>query len=191
MVAEHLNLDVARVLEIFLDVHVRHAERRFGFALRGLDRVTELLRRAHDAHAAAAASRRRLDDDREPARERELQRGFFVFDRAVGAGQQRQAGFLHGAPCARLVAHQADDLGIGSDESDVARLAYFGEVRRFRQESVSGMDRVGAGDFRGADDGRDIQVALGAARWTDAHVFVGETARAARARRPPNTPPPF
>src|SRR5687768_10251315 len=44
MIAEHLNFDVARILEIFLDIHVGHTERRFGFALRGLDRVAELLR---------------------------------------------------------------------------------------------------------------------------------------------------
>ena len=103
-----------------------------------------------------------------------LQRVFFVLDRTVGARQQRQAGLLHRAPRARLVAHQANHLRIGPDEPDVAGLADFGEVRRFRQEAVAGMDRVGAGDFRGADDRRDVQIALGAARRADAHVLVGE-----------------
>ena len=104
----------------------------------------------------------------------ELQRGFFVFDRAVGARQQRQAGLLHRAARARLVAHQADHLRIGADEPDVAGLADFGEVRRFRQEAVPGMDGVGAGDLRGADDRRHVQIALGAARGADAHVLVGK-----------------
>jgi hypothetical protein len=36
------------------------------------------------------------------------------------------------------------------------------------------MDRVGAGDLGGADHRRDIEVAVGAARWTDADVFVCE-----------------
>ena len=45
--------------------------------------------------------------------ERELQRRFFVFDRTVCAGQQRQAGFLHRAAGTSLVAHQPDDFGSG------------------------------------------------------------------------------
>ena len=175
MVAQYLNLDVARVLEILLDIHVGHAERRLGFALGCLDRVAQFLRRAHDPHAAAAAARRGFDDDRKAARKRELQRGFFVFYRTVRARQQRQAGFLHGAPRASLVAHETNHFGIGADEPDVAGLADFGEIRRFRQESVSGMDRVGAGDFRRADDRRDVQVALGAARRADAHILVGKS----------------
>src|SRR5687768_9883115 len=175
MVAEHLNLDVARVLEIFLDIHVGHTKRRLGLALRGLDRVAELLRRAHHAHAAATTTGRRFYDYREAAGEGELERGFFVFDRTVRAGQQRQAGFLHGAPRARLVAHQPNHLRIGPDEPDVAGLADFGQIRRFRQESVPGMDRVGAGDFRCADDGGNVQIALGAARRTDAYVLIGKS----------------
>src|SRR5687768_11278067 len=175
MVAEHLNLDVARVLEIFLDIHVGHTKRRLGLALRGLDRVAELLRRAHHAHAAATTTGRRFYDYREAAGEGELERGFFVFDRTVRAGQQRQAGFLHGAPRARLVAHQPDHLRIGPDEPDMTGFADFGEVRRFRQESVLRMDRVGARDLRRADDRGYVQVALGAAGGADAHIFIRES----------------
>src|SRR5450759_4771657 len=36
------------------------------------------------------------------------------------------------------------------------------------------MDRVGPGDLRGADDRRDTEVAVGAARRPDADVFVRE-----------------
>ena len=45
MVAEDLELDVARVLDVLLDVDVADAERRFGLALRGLERLAQLLRR--------------------------------------------------------------------------------------------------------------------------------------------------
>ena len=45
MIAEHLHFDVPRVLQVLLDVDVRHAECRLGLTLRGLDRVAELLRR--------------------------------------------------------------------------------------------------------------------------------------------------
>ena len=89
-------------------------------------------------------------------------------------GQNRHARLLHDAPRARLVAHQPDDLRVGTDELDVARLADFGEVRALGQEAVAGMDGVGAGDFGGADDRRHVQVAVGAARRADADVLVGE-----------------
>ena len=36
------------------------------------------------------------------------------------------------------------------------------------------MNRVGAGDLGGADDGRHVQVAVGAPRRTDADVLVGK-----------------
>ena len=39
MVPEHLELDVARRLDVFFDVHVADAERRFGFALCRLHRM--------------------------------------------------------------------------------------------------------------------------------------------------------
>ena len=44
MIAEHLELDVPRVLDVFLDVDVADAEGRFRFALGGLHRLGELAR---------------------------------------------------------------------------------------------------------------------------------------------------
>ena len=103
-----------------------------------------------------------------------FERLVFVLDRAVAAGQNRHAGLLHHAARARLVAHQPDHLRIGADELDVAGFADLGEIRALRQESVAGMDRVGAGDLGRADHGRHVQVAVGAARRPDADVLVGE-----------------
>ncbi len=174
VVAKHLDLDVPRVLEILLDIHVRDAERRFRLALCRLDRVAQLLRVPHDAHAAAASARRRLHDDREAAPGGKLQRRFFVLDRTVGAGQQRQACLLHGTARAGLVAHQTNHLGIGSDEANMAGLADLREVRRFGEEAITGMNGVGPRDFRGADNRRNVQIALGAPRRPDTHVFIGK-----------------
>ena len=44
VIAEHLELDVARRVEVLLDVDVADAERRFGLALRGLERVRQIRR---------------------------------------------------------------------------------------------------------------------------------------------------
>ena len=65
VVAEDLELDVARVLEILLDVDVAVAERGLGLrAARCAAALGSSPRIAHDAHAAAAAAGHRLDDDR-------------------------------------------------------------------------------------------------------------------------------
>ena len=174
VIAEDLELDVARVLDVLLDVDVADAERRFGLALRGLERLRQLRRRADDAHAAAAAAGDRLDDDRVAELLRDFLRLVLAVDRAVAARQDRHAGLLHRPPRARLVAEQPDHVRRRPDELDVAGLADLGEVGALREEAVAGMDRVGAGDLRGADDRRDAQVAVGAARRADADVLVGE-----------------
>ena len=65
-------------------------------------------------------------------------------------------------------------FGVGPDELDVAGLADLGEIGALGEEPVAGMNRVGAGDLRRAQHGRDAEVAVGAARRADADVFVGE-----------------
>ena len=71
-----------------------------------------------------------------------------------------------------LVAKQANHARVGADEPDVARLAHFGEIRALGQEAVAGMQRIGAGDFGGADDRRNVQITVAAARRADADVFI-------------------
>ncbi len=44
VIAEDLELDVARALDVLLDVDVADAERRLGLALRGLERLAQLRR---------------------------------------------------------------------------------------------------------------------------------------------------
>ena len=105
---------------------------------------------------------------------RDLQRLLLAVDRAVAAGQDRHARLLHRPPRAGLVAEQPDDVRRRADELDVTGLADLREVRALRQEAVPGMDRVGAGDFGGAEDGRHAQIAVGAPGRADADVFVGE-----------------
>src|ERR1043165_5706839 len=139
MVAEHLELDVTGVLEILLDVDVADAERRFGFALRGAQQVAKLARIPHDAHAASAAAGDGLDDHRVADVLGALERLLVAVDGTIAARQHRHARFLHRAARARLVAHQLDDVRVRPDEADVARLAYFGEIRALGEESVARM----------------------------------------------------
>ena len=62
-VRKHLHLDVARALDVLLDEHVRVPERLGRLALRGLERVAELVLGVHDAHALSAAAVHGFDQD--------------------------------------------------------------------------------------------------------------------------------
>src|SRR5215212_5804848 len=63
LVGEDLNLDVARVLDVLLDVDVAVLKRRGRLGRGRAHGGAEFLFRADDAHAAPAASGRGLDDD--------------------------------------------------------------------------------------------------------------------------------
>src|SRR6185312_3009158 len=63
-VAEHLDLDVARLLDILLDKDPVVAKARAGLARRAAPALAQLGVVAGDAHALTAAARRRLEHDR-------------------------------------------------------------------------------------------------------------------------------
>ena len=64
-IGEQLRLDMPRTVEEPLAEDAPVAERGYRFARCCLERVVELGRLAHDAHAATPATGRRLDDERE------------------------------------------------------------------------------------------------------------------------------
>ena len=145
-IREHLELDVARVLEEFLHVDLVVAERGQRFGARDRHGVEQRGVAVDDAHAAAAAAGRGFDDHgiadvvREPRvdlRDR----------RASGPSEPG----THGTPAARIVL-MADTLspirrivsGFGPDEDEAALLDALGEIRVLREEAVAGMNRDGS-----------------------------------------------
>jgi hypothetical protein len=98
VIAEDLDLDVARPLEVLLDVDVVVAEGAAASALRRLERGAGLRRRGR-SHAAAAAAGRRLDDHREadPGRDA-AQLSTVLMVGAVAAGEDRHAGLGSSPP---------------------------------------------------------------------------------------------
>ena len=104
VVAEHLDLDVARRRDHLLDVERAVAERSLGFARRALVRVTDLAGFRHRAHALAAAARRSLEQHGETEllgrRERVIRPGD-----ALGARHEWNTGGAHLGLRARLVPH--------------------------------------------------------------------------------------
>src|SRR5205807_2216357 len=138
-VRQQLDLHVPGPLEVALAEDAVVAEGRLRLPTGGLERVVELTRRAHHAHPAAAASRRRLDHERKA----ELLRLPFRDDRHSGL----PGDLLRG----ELVAAGAESLGGRADENEPGGLDGLRELRALREESVAGMDRVGAGRLRRSD----------------------------------------
>ena len=105
-VGQELDLDVTRTLDVALAVDAVVAEGGLGLSLRGVHRVPELGRVADDAHAAPAASRRGLDDEREADVVR------------VAGGQRRNARLDRDPLRLELVAARAEGLGSRADEHE-------------------------------------------------------------------------
>ena len=61
-----------------------------------------------------------------------------------------------------------------ADELNLAIAALLREARIFRQEAVAGVNGFGLGDLGGADDLRDVKVALSGRRRPDTYRFVGQ-----------------
>ena len=64
MVAEYLDLDVSRRLDVLFKIHVTHAECGFGLACRCFQQLRQFVRATDHAHAAPAAAGNGFDDDR-------------------------------------------------------------------------------------------------------------------------------
>ena len=173
-VAENLDLDVARPLEIFFEIERVVAERRLGLGARHGKRRSHFARRADDLHAAAAAAGGGLEHDRKAHLARQSL-GFLVgADAAVGARHGRDAEFDGGALGGDLVAHQADMLGPRTDKLHVVLGENFGEARVLREKAVARMHGVGAGDLAGGKQSRDVEIAVLGGRRADADALVGE-----------------
>jgi hypothetical protein len=173
-VAEHLDLDVARRLDVALQQYPVAAERALRLALAAFQVGQEFLQRVHDAHALAAAAVRGLDHQREADA-----RGFACqhLRRLVVAGitrHYRHAGRVHEVLGAGLAAHLAHRRGLGTDEGDPGRFHGIGEVRVLAEEAVTGMDRLRAGRPRNLDDRVAAQVTLLRPRTTDRVRLIGK-----------------
>ena len=173
-VAEDLHLDVTRLAQVLLEVDGRVAERRLRLAARGGERVRQVGGAQGDLHAASAAARGGLHQDREADLMADAQALLVGGDRAGRARHagdaERERGFLG----LDLVAHDPDVLGLGADEADAVVLEDLGEARVLRQEAVAGMDRLRPGDLAGGEQRGNVEVGVARGRRTQADGFVGE-----------------
>jgi len=173
-VAEHLDLDMARALEIFFQVDGVVAEGRLGLGAGGRQRGGEFVLAVRDLHAAAAAAGGGLDQDRKADLAGDRECLGVGRDAAVGAGHDRNAEPRRRALGLDLVAHQADMRRLGADEMQAVIGEDFGEAGVLGQKAVAGVHGVGAGDLAGGEQIGDVEIAVLGGRRADADALVGE-----------------
>ena len=173
LVAQHLDFDVARVLDVFLDEHAVVAERALRLRARADKAFRDLGFVVRDPQALAAAAGRRLDHHRIADLGGDLLRLRLVGDLALIARHGRDLGLGGGLLGRDLVAHGVDGVGVGPDEHDAGLGERARKRRPLGEEAVARMHRLGAGRAAGSDDRLDRQIALGRGRRADPHRLVG------------------
>src|SRR5262249_27374524 len=105
---------------------------------------------------------------------RELGRFSLASEHTRRTRQHRYSDLAHERARLFLDSHQPDYIGRRPDEFQSRFGAYLGEGSILAEKSVAGMDRIDIGDFGGADDGWEIEIAARTFGRTDADGAVGK-----------------
>ena len=156
-VGEDLDLDVTRADDGLLDEHGRVAEGAVGLAHGGFECATEFFALVDATHSATATAGDRLGEDGEPdlvgtgeqhldvgRRRGRLQHGHAGGDRVLLGGD--------------LVSSHLQHVAAGADEGDAVVGSRLGEVGVLGEESVAGVDGVGASFLGDTDDLAHVEV---------------------------------
>ena len=128
-VGQHLDLDMARMIEELLGIDLGIAEGAARLLAGQCEGVGKTALLADDPHAASAAAARRLQDDRIADLRRDAPDGVrIVRERSVGTRHAGHARLPHGALGRDLVAHGPDAGGVRTDEGQARLRDAFGEV---------------------------------------------------------------
>ena len=174
-IGENLHLDVPRLLDVFFQVDAAVLEGLLRLLAGRIEARLETDVIVGDAHAAAATAGRRLDQDRETQRVRQFQRLGIGLDQALAARHNRHSGLLGQLAGLILVAQAAHGFVRRTDELDPARTADLGEVGILGQKAIARMNRLDVGNFGGADDARNVEVAIDRRRRADADRLVSQS----------------
>ncbi len=172
-VAEHLQLDMTRTVDPFLDQHRLVAEGGAGLGPGGGEGCGELLRPLDAAHPLAAPARHRLDEDRIADVLGHQGQMFGLLIRAVIARHDGHARLGHQRLGGILQAHGADRRGRGADEDEARGLDRLDELGVLGEEAVARMDGFRPGGEGRLDQPLAAQVAVGRLRAADRHRLVG------------------
>ena len=173
LVAEHLDLDMARVLDEFLDEHAVVAERRQPLALGRLEPFADIGLAVRQPHPLAAAAGRRLHHHRIADLAGDPHRLVGIGNLAEIARHDRHARRLGELLRFDLVAHRRDRVRRRPDEGDPRRGERLDEARALGQEAIARMHRLGPRRLARIDDQLGLEIGLRRRRRPDPHALVG------------------
>ena len=170
-VAEQLNLDVPGRTDQPLHVHRPVAERGFGLAPRRGHGIGQVVQMLDSSHSPASAARSGFEHHRE-AEIHDV--GDVVLERDGRARHDGDPGGSDRSSGGELVAQRLDRVRGRADEDEAGRLHRSSKVGVLREESVSRVDRIGAGTEGRIDHGRHRQVRRRRCSWTDVLRPIGQ-----------------
>src|SRR5579883_1503857 len=174
-IAEDLNLNVAWLIDILLDVDVTIVESRRCLGLRHHHLLREIVHIVNDTHTTASTASHGFDDDRKPNRFGNLTRLINILYNAIGAADNGHTCFTHRVLSAGLIPHGLDHIRFGADEDETGSVADIRELGILRQEAISRMDRLCIRKMRRTYDARNIKVTLSTGSGADTDRFIGKT----------------
>jgi len=157
-IAQELHLDVARAQDHLFQIALAIAKGGLGLAP-PLAHLGLQLALAHDrAHPAPAAAPAGLEHQGITDRLGLGPNGGEILAQHLGCRDHRHTGRNRHPPRAGLVAKRAHRFRLRADEGDAGCGASLDEFGVFRQQPISGVDRVGPRHLRHPDDFRDRQI---------------------------------
>src|SRR5258708_36305130 len=143
LIAQHLELDMPRMLQDPLCVNVGVPEGLLRLAARGLVRGQQLSLVADNPHSPPAAAGHGFQDQGMPDPRGFLGELLFSFNDAVAPRYRRQPGSFHLSPRADLLAHHLDDFRCRTDKGNLQRLENLRVIITLVLKSVARMIEYG------------------------------------------------
>ena len=157
VVSENLHLNVAWSLNGLFNEDGRVAKRTFSFSHSRLKRVDKLNARVDATHTTSTTTGDCLDEERK----------LHVFGfgeqlvevcRRAGRSQRWNASATGGVESIDLVTGHLENIGCGPNEGDSISVTRACQIRVLGKETVTGVDRVGAGFLCDTDNLFDAQI---------------------------------
>ena len=174
LVAEQLDLDMAGVLDEFLDEYAVVAEAAQPLALGRLEPFADIGFAIGQPHPLAPAAGRGLHHHRKTYLACDTHRLVGIGDLAEIARHDRHPRRLGEFLRFDLVAHRRDRLGRRPDEYDPGVGQRPSKTLALGQEAITRMHRLGPGRLARIDDQLGLEIALRRRRRPDPHALVGQ-----------------
>lgn len=157
-ITQYLHFDMARAADQLFKVNLVTPESSLCFTLAGTHRIHQpgfILDRAHTAPAAAPAG---LQHQRIANLRRYFLDLRFIVGQRLGSRHHWDPRADRNMPRRHLVTQRAHGSRARTDEDDISFGASFGKIRIFRQEAITGMDRVNLRLLRNRDDPLPVEI---------------------------------